>query len=273
MKKIITSLLLVVVSAFLLAACGNASADDEKKIKIGATAGPYSDQLKEGIIPLLEADGYKVQIVEFNDYIQPNKALDEKDIDANLFQNRIYLTNFNDSHGMDLDPAFAVPTAPIALYSEKHTSLDDVKEGMTVTLPNDPTNLARSLHMLEGYGWIKVNPDVEQTTASEKDIIENKYNLKVQPLDAAATPRSLSDADFAFVNGNFALASGLKLEEAVDVEKTPEDFLIYMTIRKEDAEKPFAKALKAAYESDEFLQYTNENSKGYVKPAYQLEKE
>ncbi|MBU8880352.1 hypothetical protein BGM26_15475 [Bacillus sp. FJAT-29790] len=270
MKKLLISLL-ILAGVLVLSACGSESASGEKnEIKIGATAGPYSDQLKDGIQPLLENAGYKVKIVEFNDYIQPNKALDEGEIDANLFQNRIYLQNFNKNHGMDLVPSYAVPTAPIALYSEKHTSLDDVKEGMKVTMPNDPTNLARSLHMLEAYGWITINEDVDPTTASEKDVLDNKFNLKIQPLDAAQTPRSLGDADFAFVNGNFALASGLKLVEAVDVEKTPEDFLIYLTVRKEDEEKPFANALKEAYYSKEFLEYTNKNAEGYVKPPYQL---
>lgn len=271
MKKII--LTLTVLCAFILAACGSGSASGEKELVIGATAGPYSDQLKEGIVPLLEDKGYSVEIVEFNDYIQPNNALNEGEIDANLYQNRNYLLNFNEEHGMDLVPVFAVPTAPIALYSEKHTSLDDVEPGMTITLPNDPVNLARSLHMLEGYGWITIDKNVDPITASEKDILENKYDLNIQPLEPAQTPRSLSDTDFAFVNGNYALASGLKLEEAVDVEKTSEDFLIYLTVRKEDEDSTFVKDLEDAYKSEEFLQYTNEKSKGYVKPPYQLELE
>lgn len=275
MRKLLIVLSLI-VGVFALTACGSSkangdsgSSEDKKEIIIGATAGPYSDQLKEGIIPMLEEGGYKVKIIEFNDYIQPNKALDEGDIDVNLFQNRIYLTNFNEEHGLDLVPAYAVPTAPIALYSEKYESLEEIEEGMKITLPNDPTNLARSLHMLESYGWITISDDVNPTTASEKDIEENKYNLKVVPLDAAQTPRSLGDSDFAFVNGNFALASGLKLSEAVDVEKTPEDFLIYVTVRAEDEDKPFAKALQEAYESEAFLTYTKENSEGYVLPPYQ----
>ena len=275
MKKRLIGLLLV-VGILALTACGsgNASDDNDKKeIIIGASAGPYSDQLQEGIIPLLEEDGYTVKIVEFTDYIQPNKALDEGSIDANLFQNRIYLGQFNKDHGMDLVAPYAVPTAPIALYSDKHTSLDDVKEGMKVTLPNDPTNLARSLHMLEAYGWITVDQEVDQTIASEKDILENKYNLEVTPIEAAQTPRSLNDADFAFINGNFALAAELKLEDAVDIEQTPEDFLIYVTVRKGEEDAPFAKALEKAYSSQEFLDYTNEHSKGYVKPPYQVELE
>lgn len=272
MKKNIFTLILLGV-AMIISACSSTSASDEKTIVIGATAGPYSDQLKEGIVPLLEQKGYKVEIIEFNDYIQPNIALDEGEIDANLFQNRNYLKNFNEENGMDLVAAFAVPTAPMALYSEKHSSLDDIAKGMTITLPNDPTNLARALHMAEDYGWIKIDKSVNPLTASEKDIVENKYDLIVKPLEAAQTPRSLSEADFAFINGNFALDSGLKLEDAVDLEKTPEDFLIYLTVRKEDVNSTFLKDLEAAYKSEEFLKYTNENSKGYVKPPYQLERE
>ena len=272
MKKIVSFLVLFSI-VLILAACGSNETNSENKIKIGATAGPYSDQLKEGIVPILEEKGYNVEIVEFNDYVQPNNALNEGSIDANLYQNRNYLLNFNEEQGMDLVPAFAVPTAPIAFYSEKHDSLDDIENGMTITLPNDPVNLARSLHMLEGYGWITVDKSVDPITASERDIQENKYDLKVKPIEPAQTPRSLSDTDFAFVNGNYALASGLKLEEAVDVEKTSEDFLIYLTVKKEDENSAFLKDLEAAYKSQEFLEYTNENSKGYVKPPYQVELE
>lgn len=274
MKKLI-SLCIISIVLFALTACDSSETNtkEKKEIKIGATAGPYSDQLKEGIVPLLEEAGYTVKITEFSDYIQPNKALEEGDIDANLFQNAIYLEQFNADHGMDLVAPYAVPTAPIALYSEKHQSLDDVQDGMKITLPNDPTNLARSLHMLVDYGWVTIDETVKQTTASEKDIIDNPYNLDIQPIEAAQTPRSLSDADFAFINGNFALASDLKLSESVAIEDTPEGFLIYVTLRKGEEDEPFAQALKEAYHSQEFLDYTIEHSDGYVKPPYQIEME
>lgn len=276
MRKLIFVLLLS-VAVMSLVACSSdnpqeTTGEGKKEIKIGATAGPYSDQLQEGIVPLLEEKGYKVTITEFNDYIQPNRALDEGSIDANLYQNRNYLKNFNEEHGMDLVASYAVPTAPIAFYSERHTSLDDIKEGMKVTLPNDPTNLARSLHMLVDYGWITIDETADPLIASEKDIVENYYNLEILPLEAAQTPRSLGDSDFAFVNGNYALASGLKLEEAVDIEETSEDYLIYITIRNGEEDEQWAKDLKDAYYSDEFLAYTEEHSKGYVKPPYQLER-
>lgn len=275
MKKLISLFFIISIGLFALTGCDSkgTNASEKKEIKIGATAGPYSDQLQEGIVPLLEEAGYTVKITEFSDYIQPNKALEEGDIDANLFQNAIYLEQFNEDHGMDLIAPYAVPTAPIALYSEKHESLDDIDDGMKITLPNDPTNLARSLHMMVDFGWITIDESVKQTTASEKDIIDNPYNLDVQPIEAAQTPRSLSDADFAFINGNYALASDLKLSESVAIEETPEGFLIYITLRKDEEEEPFAKALEEAYRSQAFLDYTNEHSEGYVKPPYQVELE
>lgn len=273
MKKWIHWVWLSAIALILTACGGNADNGSDHTITIGATAGPYSDQLKEGIIPILEEKGFRVDLIEFHDYIQPNNALAEGDIDANLFQNRLYLLNFNEHQGTALNPFFAVPTAPIAMYSNRHTSLEDVDRGMTITLPNDTVNLARSLNMLEGYGWITVDPNVNPITASEKDVIDNPYDLVLKPLEAAATPRSLDDADFAFVNGNYALASGLQLTEAVDVEQTPEDFLIYMTIREGEEEEPFAQALKEAYESEAFYTYTLEQSEGYVLPPYQRERE
>ena len=276
MKKII-HLFIVSLALFALGACASneevSSGNEKTEINIGATAGPYSDQLKEGIAPLLEKEGYTVNVTEFSDYIQPNKALEENAVDVTVFQNAIYLEQFNEDHNMDLVASYAVPTAPIALYSDKHNSLEDIKDGMKITLPNDPTNLARSLHMLVDFGWVTIDDSVKQTTASEKDIIDNPYNLDVQPIEAAQTPRSLSDADFAFINGNFALAADLKLTDSVAIEDTPEDYLIYVTLRNGEENEPFAKALEKAYKSEAFLDYTNEHAQGYVKPPYQNELE
>lgn len=267
---------IVIGFVLLLAACSSSEAGgngDSKVIKIGATAGPYSDMLTEGIAPVLEAEGYKIEVTEFHDYIQPNNALDEGEIDANLYQNRIYLEQFNIDHDMDLSVPYAVPTAPIALYSDKYDSLDDIKEGMKITLPNDPTNLARSLHMLVDAGLIKIDETVKQTIASENDVTENKLNLDIQPIEAAQTARSLDDADFAFVNGNFAISAGLNFLDAVEIEDTPEDFLIYLTVRNGEEDEPFAKALEDAFHSDEFYEYTKEKLEGYVLPSYQVERE
>lgn len=262
--------LLMFSAIIVLAACSSSEAsDDKKELKIGATAGPYADQLKESIIPILEEEGYKIKLVEYNDYIQPNRALQEGSIDANVFQTSVYLEAFNKEHKTDLAVGHPVPTAPIGLYSEKHKDISDVKEGMKLTLSSDPVSMARALQMLDRFGWITLAGEIDQSRASEKDIVTNKYNLDIVTMDGAQLPRSLDDTDFAFINGNFVIASGLNLEDAVLLEDTPPEFMNNIAYHKDNLDEPFVEALKNAYHSDAFLQYTNENNGGFTKPDYQ----
>jgi len=225
--------------------------------------------VKLGIKPVLEKQGYKVKVVEFNDYIQPNFALAEGSLDANAFQHIIYLTKFSTENKLPLSELIKVPTAPIAIYSKKHTSLNQVKEGTTVALPNDPTNQARALVLLDQLGWIKLRANFDPIRASEKDIADNIKKIKLIPLEAAQLPRSLQDTDYSFVNGNFALASGLKLSEALAREKISANYQNLVAIRTGDKGKAWVKDLEAAYRSREFLEVTNKHFAGFSKPDYQ----
>ncbi len=246
-----------------------AHAKDPKDITIGTSAGPYADQIKLGIKPILEKQGYKVKLVEFNDYIQPNFALAEGSLDANVFQHIVYLKKFAQEHKLALTDLITIPTAPIAIYSKKHKSLDDVKEGTTVGLPNDPTNQARALVLLDQLKWIKLRDNFDPVRASEKDIAVNTKKIKLLPLEAAQLPRSLGDTDYSFINGNYALASGLKLTDALVAEKISPNYINLVAIRTADKDKQFAKDLAAAYRSREFLDITNKHFAGYSKPDYQ----
>lgn len=258
------------VAAALVAAPLFSSANTEKKeLVFGATAGPYSDQIKFGIKPILEKKGYKVKIVEFNDYVQPNHALAQGALDANAFQHVIYLDKFKKEHNLNLSELIKVPTAPIAIYSKKHRSLNDVKEGATVALPNDPTNQARALVLLDKFGWIKLKAGFDPIRVSEKDVEANPKKIKLLPLEAAQLPRSLDDTDFSFVNGNFAIASGLKLTEALGLEDTTDQYQNLVAVRTEDKDKQFVKDIADAYRSKEFREVTEKQFKGFVKPAYQ----
>jgi D-methionine transport system substrate-binding protein len=241
----------------------------KKEIVFGATAGPYADQIKIGIKPLLEKKGYTVKVVEFNDYIQPNFALAQGSLDANAFQHIVYLTKFATENKLALSELLKVPTAPIAVYSKKHKSLDDVKEGATVALPNDPTNAARALVVLEQLGWLKLKEGYDPIRASEKDVAVNIRKIKLIPLEAAQLPRSLDDTDYSFVNGNFALASGLKLTEALALEKTGPTYQNLVAVRTEDKDKPWVKDIADAYRSREFLAVTETRFAGFVKTDYQ----
>ena len=259
------SLLALALSTLALAA----TAQDKKEIVFGATAGPYADQIKLGIKPLLEKKGYKVRVVEFNDYIQPNFALAQGALDANAFQHIVYLTKFSTENKLAISELIKVPTAPIAIYSHKHKSLDAVKEGATVALPNDPTNAARALVVLQELGWVKLRDGVDPIRASEKDVAVNLKKIKLVPLEAAQLPRSLADTDYSFINGNFALASGLKITEALALEKTGPTYQNVVAVRTEDKDKPWVKDIADAYRSREFLAETESRFAGFVKTDYQ----
>ena len=148
--------LAVAVAALALSGAAVAADPAKKEIVFGATAGPYSDQIKLGIKPILEKQGYTVRVVEFNDYVQPNFALAQGALDANAFQHVVYLKNFAAKNKLELSELVKVPTAPIAIYSRKYKSVDAAPEGVSVAVPNDPTNQARALVVLQELGWIKL---------------------------------------------------------------------------------------------------------------------
>ncbi len=242
MKKIILSVVLVSLLA-VLAACGgkDKAGSDEKTLKFGATAGPYSDMITKAILPGLEKKGYKVEVQEFGDYVQPNNALNSKDVDANMFQHILYLEDFAEKNNMDLSDLISIPTAPLGIYSNKFDTLDDIADGSTITIPNDPVNAARALLILQGLGLIEIDGSIDPIKASEKDVVVNPKNLVFQPIDAAMLPRSLDTTDLAAVPGNFAIAANMDLLDALALEKLSPDFQNLIAIRTEDKDEQFVK--------------------------------
>jgi D-methionine transport system substrate-binding protein len=258
------SFLFATVLAASLAPLGAQAQDSQKKnLTFGATAGPYADQIKFGIKPILEKQGYSVKIVEFADYVQPNHALADGALDANAFQHIVYLKKFAADHKLPLSPLVQVPTAPIGLYSQKFRNLSEVKDGARVAIPNDPTNLARALIMLQDLGWIKIKPEFNPVTASEKDVASSAKNIRLVPLEAAQLPRSLQDTDFSFVNGNFAIASGLKLTDALALEAIPDQYMNLVAVRTADKDRQFVKDIAAAYRSPEFADVVKQRFAGF----------
>ncbi|MGM9928538.1 MAG: MetQ/NlpA family ABC transporter substrate-binding protein [Bacillus sp. (in: firmicutes)] len=271
MKKWLTAFsLLVVLTA--LAACGNDSSDEaskeSKEIKIGATSGPYSDMVTKAIKPGLEELGYTVKVIEFSDYIQPNNALNNGEIQANLFQHTIYMENFEKENNMDLTALISVPTAPMGIYSNEYKSLDEIKDGATITIPNDPTNAARAFNTLQDEGLIVISEDADPLTVSEKDVIENAKNLKFQPLESGQLPRSVDSTDLAAVPGNFALAAGMDLLSALALENMLDPYRNIVAIKAENEDEQFAKDIKSVIESDEFEQIIDEEFAGFGKPEW-----
>jgi len=280
MKKISTILLAAFIIT-LLAACGsdqeeNDSADDangnqdeaKDEITFGATTGPYSDMVTKAIKPLLEEKGYTVENIEFSDYIQPNNALDNGDIDANLFQHKIYYEAFAEENDMDLSELIIVPTAPMGLFSNKYDSVDEIEEGSTITIANDPTNLSRTLVMLEDEGLIKISDDVDPLTASIGDIEENYKDLTFHEIEAGQLPRTVDSEDLASVPGNFALAADFDLLDAIALENMPDDYRNRVVINTSDLEASWAEDIKEIVESPEFEEIIDEAFEGFGKPEW-----
>ncbi|MFC5542980.1 MetQ/NlpA family ABC transporter substrate-binding protein [Ureibacillus thermophilus] len=276
MKKFLATFLVFLVAVLLVACNSNSSekskadstSSESKEIKIGATAGPYSDMVKKAIKPGLEEKGYKVEIVEFSDYIQPNKALNEGSIQANLFQHTIYLENFEKENNMDLTALITVPTAPMGIYSNKYKSLDEVEDGATITIPNDPTNAARAFNTLQDEGLIKIDPNADPLKVSEKDIIENPKNLKFQPLEAGQLPRSVDSADLAAVPGNYALAANMNLLDALALENMLDQYRNVVAVKAEDEDSQLAKDLIEVVQSEEFEKVIDAEFEGFGKPEW-----
>jgi len=256
--------------AFAAALAAPAMADDgaKKNLLIGATAGSNYDLLQKGILPQLQQKGYKIKLVEFNDYVQPNLALSDGSLDANFFQHRAYFDQFTSDRKLALSAIVQGPVAPMGVYSKKHKSLADIKSGAKIALPNDPSNLARALLVLQQAGLVKVKEGVNPARISELDLASNPHKLKFVALEAAQLPRVLEDADYVVVNGNFAVSSGLKLSEAVVLEKTPDQYLNVVAVKTGNENSQWARDLAAAYRSPEFKAVVDSQFPGYAKPAF-----
>ncbi len=247
---------------------------ESKKIVFGVAPGPYGDLIKQAVKPGLEKKGYKVELKEFSDYVQPNLALSNKSIDANAFQHSVYLAKFSADKGLKLSSLITIPTASLGVYSRKFKNLGEIKDGASVTIANDPTNLARALKYLETLGFVKIKSDIDPTKASEKDVVENPKKLKIQPIEAAQLPRSIESADFSLVNGNYAISAGI-WSTAIHRETLIEGHINLIAIRTEDIDKQFSKDIKEVVLSKEFFDTVNDPKnifKDFQKPDWLLKK-
>ena len=236
----------------LLLLCGLQTAhanSDPHTIVFGVAPGPYGDMVKQAIAPSWKEKGYKVVVREFSDYVQPNMALSNGSIDANLFQHSLYFNKFTADKGLKLTKLLTVPTAGMGFYSRQIKSLDQLKKGDIVTLSNDPTNLARGLRFLQSLKLITIKDNIDPTKASERDIASNPKGLVFKPLEAAQLPRTLDSVTASLVNGNFAIAAGLDLSSALAQEHLDENLKNIIAVRTEDADKPFAKDIVAVVQS------------------------
>ena len=234
-------------------------------IKIGATPVPHVEIL-EAVKPLLKAKGYDLEIVEFTDYVTPNIAVNEGELDANFFQHLPYLTEFNKNKNTDLVKTVNVHLEPMGLYSNKIKDLSELKDGATIAVPNDPTNESRALDILVKQGLLTFK-DVDFKTVV--DIIKNPKNLKIEELDAPQLPRVLDEVDAAIINTNYALAAKLNpLKDALVIESKDSPYANIVVVKKGNENKEYIKALDEVINSDEIKKFIREKYQGSIVEAF-----
>ncbi|MCR5063995.1 MAG: MetQ/NlpA family ABC transporter substrate-binding protein [Treponema sp.] len=262
---------LLTLTALLTAACIFAGGNKEKNAKVisvGASPEPHAAILNL-LVEDLAKEGYTLKVIEFTDYVTPNEAVESGQIDANYFQHIPYMDSFNSERNFHLVNVGGVHVEPIAVYSKKYKKLSDVPAGATVAIPNDPTNEGRALLLLQSAGLIKVDSKAG-LTAVVSDITENKKNLKFREIEAASLPRVLSDVDVAAINGNYAIAAGLRASvDGLYVEGKDSPYVNIISVKAGNEKNPAVQALVKAIQSKkvkDYIQKTYPN--GEVVPAF-----
>ena len=289
MKKLTSLLLSGVLTAGLLTGCGGGTSSQPSTapsapqdsaapssslegttIKVGASPAPHAEIL-EVAKDILAKQGITLDIVEFNDYIQPNTAVENGELDANYFQHITYMNEFNESDGTHLVSAAEVHYEPFGLYAGKTDSMDALADGAQIAVPNDTTNEARALLLLQQEGLITLK-DGAGITATKADIAENPKNLDIVELEASQLPVRLGDVDMAVINGNYAIDAGLKVSDALAVESADGDaaqaYVNVLAVKEGRENDPAIQALVAALKSDEVKTFMEETYEGAVVPMF-----
>ncbi|MDR3566120.1 MAG: MetQ/NlpA family ABC transporter substrate-binding protein [Negativicutes bacterium] len=268
MKKAALLLVILFGLSALLTGCGGQSGPGgDKPLKVGVTAGPHAE-IMDVVKKVAEKDGLKIQVVEFNDYIQPNVALNQGDIDVNSFQHQPYLDNMVKDRKYDLVSVAKTVIFPMGVYSKKVKEASALKTGAIVAIPNDPTNGGRALLLLEKLGIIKLKAGAG-LTAAVTDISDNPKKLNIKELDAAQIPRSLDDVDMAAINTNYAITAGLvPVRDALAIEDANSPYANIIAVRSKDKDNAAVAKLVKAYQSDEVKQFIQEHFKGSVVAAW-----
>lgn len=276
MKKKLYLLLALVLAVASLTACGSSDKKDDSKkaenkgtIKVAASATPHAEILEEAK-KILKDKGWNLQIQVFDDYVQPNNVVESGDFDANYFQHIPYLEQFNKEKGTHLVNAGGIHYEPFGIYPGTKKKLDELAEGDTIAVPNDTTNEARALLLLEANGIIKLK-DGAGLTATVKDIAENPKNVKIQELEAAQVPRVKDEVAFVVLNGNYALQAGFSVsKDSIAYEKSDSEaaktYVNVIAVKKGNENKPGIKALVEVLKSDEIKKFINDKYDGAVVP-------
>ncbi|MBQ6377019.1 MAG: MetQ/NlpA family ABC transporter substrate-binding protein [Lachnospiraceae bacterium] len=274
-KKVLSILLTAALAAGVLSACGGSSPQeasvpaDTKVITVAASPVPHAEIL-EAAKPILAEQGYDLQVKVFEDYVQPNEVVNSGEMDANYFQHVPYLDSFNEEKGTDLSVAGKIHYEPFGIYPGTKGSLDEVADGDVIAVPNDTTNEARALLLLQDLGLIKLK-DGAGLTATKQDIEENSKNIEIEELEAAQIPRVKDEVAYAVMNGNYALEAGFIVSrDALAFEQADSEaaktYVNVIAVKTGNEDNEAIKALVEALKSDEIVKFINDKYEGAVVP-------
>lgn len=281
-KKLLAAILAGTLAAGILAGCGGTSASsspssssttaesqsasEDKHISVAASPTPHADILAQ-VKPILEEQGYELEVIEYEDYVQPNNVVDSGEIDANYFQHVNYLNDFNANNGTYLAVAGKIHYEPFGIYSGTKASLEEIADGDTIAIPNDPTNEARALLLLEANGIITLKEGAG-ITATVNDIESKSVDVQINEVEAAQVSRYKDEMSFIVLNGNYALAAGIKAGDALALEKGDSEaiqqYVNIIAVKAGNEELPKIKALVDALKSDTIKDYIADTFEGAV---------
>lgn len=278
LKKLLAIATILVLALAALTACGGGSddsadsgeADADKTIKVAASPTPHAEILNS-VSDALAKEGWTLEVLEFDDYVQPNVATTDGDVDANYFQHVPYLDEYNAQNGTNLVSVAGIHYEPMGVYAGTKKSFDELADGDQVGIPNDATNGARALLLLQDNGVIKLK-DGAGVTATEQDIAENPKNIKIVPLEAATIPASLPDLALGVINANYAIGADLKIDEALATEAADslaaDTYVNVIVVNEENKDSEKTKALVAALQTDEVKKFIDETFAGAVQAKF-----
>lgn len=268
MKKKLVLFLAAALSAGTLAGCGSGKSD-AKTITVAATAVPHAEILEQAK-PILAEQGYDLEITVFDDYVQPNEVVEAGDMDCNYFQHIPYLESFNEEKGTHLVNVGGIHYEPFGIYAGTESDLSNVPDGATIAIPNDTTNEARALLLLQDNGLLTLKEDAG-INATINDIVENPYNIEFVEMEAAQVPRVLSEVSFAVINGNYALDAGLNAQTDALATETSDSlaaqtYVNVIAVKEGNENNEGIKALVDVLKSDEIKKYIEDTYQGAVVP-------
>lgn len=264
---------LAVLTAVLAAGCGkkeSSSAGEEKKeLTYAKGSGPYTILFEEHIIPILEKQGYTFKVSELS-LQYADEAIADGDVDFSVEQHIAYMNAFNKSYNSNLVALTPIPTVPASIFSETHSSLDEISDGMKIAVPQDEGNMARAFVMLQDIGWIKLKEGTDYATASPEDIAENPYNLEFLDIATNIIATTLADYDYGIITGSIVYNAGIDPSTALFNENLTDNFWLQVVVKDADKDTQWAKDIVAAYQSKEFTDWLKANNESEYRNLWSI---